>query len=142
MSDKKYEAKLRKIIDEGNPRYVTHNGKKIYISRKKINEIREKEKEGGIIPFLIPLFAGIGAAGAVAGGAADIATSVNNKAASEQKKPLKQQKEHDARIEAALKGNGLFLPEYEKGNGFSDGVKAFVEKTGLDVEGKKCSVLY
>ena len=23
MSDKKYEAKLRKIIDEGNPRYVT-----------------------------------------------------------------------------------------------------------------------
>ena len=135
MSDKKYEVKLRKIIDEGNPRYVTHNGKKIYISKKKINEIREKEKEGGILPFLIPLFAGIGAAGAVAGGAAGIATSVNNKNANAAR--LKQQKEHNARIEAALKGNGLFLPEYEKGNGFSDGVKAFVEKTGLDVEGKK-----
>ena len=81
------------------------------------------------------MFAEIGAAGAVAGGAAGIATSVNNKAANDAR--LKQQKEHDARIEAALKGNGLFLPEYEKGNGFSDGVKAFVEKTGLDVEGKK-----
>ena len=40
-------------------------------------------------------------------------------------------------FEAALKGNGLFLPEYEKGNGFSDGVKAFVEKTGLDCRRKK-----
>ena len=68
MLDEKYEAKLRKIIDEGNPKHVTHNGKKIYISKKKINEIREKEKEGGILPFLIPLFAGIGAAGAIAGG--------------------------------------------------------------------------
>ena len=90
MSDKKYEAKLHKIIDERNPKHVTHNGKKIYISKKKINEIREKEKEGGILPFLIPLFAGIGAAGAVAGGAAGIATSVNNKAANDAR--LKQQK--------------------------------------------------
>ena len=44
--------------------------KKIYISRKKINEIREKEKEGGIIPLLIPLLCwNSGAAGAVTGGA-------------------------------------------------------------------------
>ena len=64
--------------------------------------------------------------GSCSRGAAGIATSVNNKAANDAR--LKQQKEHDARIEAALKGNGLFLPEYEKGNGFSDGVKAFVEK--------------
>ena len=78
---------------------------------------------------------GIGAAGAVAGGAAGVATSVNNKNANDAR--LKQQKEHNARIEAALKGNGLFLPEYEKGNGFSYGIKEFVEKTGLDVEGKK-----
>ena len=30
----------------------------------------------------------------------------------------------------------MFLPEYQKGNGFS-GVKAFVDKTGLDDFGKK-----
>ena len=129
MSDEKFDAKLRKIVDEGIPKSVTHNGKKIYISKKKINEVKEKEKEGGILPFLIPLFAG----------AAGIATSVNNKAANDAR--LKQQKEHDARMEAALKGNGLFLPDYEKGNGFSDGVKTFVEKTKLDVEGKKFYVL-
>ena len=57
------------------------------------------------------------------GGTADYA--VNNYAAIEAK--LQQQKEQDARIEAALKGNGLYLPDYEKGNGFS-GNKAFAEK--------------
>ena len=101
MLDEKFEAKLRKIIDEGKAKSVTHNDKKICISKKKINEIKEKEKQGGILPFLIPLFAGIGAAGAVPGGVAGIATSVNNKAANNAR--LKQQKEHDARIEAALK---------------------------------------
>jgi hypothetical protein len=135
LSDGEIEAKLRKIVNEGKPKSVTINGKKIYISKKKIYEINEKEKEGGILPFLIPLFAGIGAAGAVAGGAAGIATAANNKASNDAK--LKQQREHNARVEAALKGNGLFLPDYEKGNGFSEGVKAFAEKTGLDVQGKK-----
>ena len=65
----------------------------------------------------------------MAGGAAGIATSVNNKAANDAR--LKQQKEHDVRIEAALKGNGLFLPDYEKGYEFSDGVKTFVEKNRI-----------
>ena len=85
--------------------------------------------------FLFLIFAGIGAAGAVTGGASAIATAANNKASNNAK--LQQQREHDARVEAALKGNGLFLPDYEKGNGFSEGVKAFAEKTGLDVQGKK-----
>ena len=31
----------------------------------------------------------------------------------------------------------MFLPEYQKGNGFSEGIKAFVDKTGLDDIGKK-----
>ena len=30
MSDEKFEAKLRKIIDEGKPKNVTHNGIRIY----------------------------------------------------------------------------------------------------------------
>ena len=134
LSNGEIEAKLRKIVKEGKPKSTTINGEKIYISKKKINEIKEQEKKGGIIPF-IPIFADIGAAGAVAGGAAGIASAVNSKAAEDAR--LQQQKEHDARIEAALRGNGLFLPEYEKGNGFSEGVKAFAEKTGLDAIGKK-----
>ena len=35
MSDENFEAKLRIVIDEGKPKTVTHNGKKIYISKKK-----------------------------------------------------------------------------------------------------------
>ena len=31
----------------------------------------------------------------------------------------------------------MFLPEYQKGNGFSEGIKSFVDKTGLDDIGKK-----
>ena len=30
----------------------------------------------------------------------------------------------------------MFLPEYQDGNGFSEGVKAFVVKTNLDAIGK------
>ena len=135
LSDGEIEVKLRKIVNEGKPKSTTINGEKIYISKKKINEIKEQEKKGGNLPFLIPIFAGIGAAGAVAGGAAGISSDVNSKTAEDAR--LQQQKEHDARIEAALRGNGLFLPEYEKGNGFSEGVKAFAEKTGLDAIGKK-----
>ena len=31
----------------------------------------------------------------------------------------------------------MFLPKYQKCNGFLEGVKAFVDKTGLDDFGKK-----
>ena len=135
LSDEEIERKLRKIVNEGKPKFITTNNVKTYISKKKINEIKEKEKEGGILPLLPLIFAGIGAAGAAAGGTAGIVTAVNKKASDDAQ--LQQQREHDARVEAALKGNGLFLPDYEKGNGFSEGVRAFAEKTGLDVEGKK-----
>ena len=59
LSDEEIETKLRKIVNEGKPKFITTNGVKTYISKKKINEIKEKEKEGGILPFLIPLFAGL-----------------------------------------------------------------------------------
>ena len=109
--------------------------KKYTFQKRKLMRLKNKRKKGGILPFLIPLFAGIAAAGSVAGGTAGIVSAVNSKAAEDAK--LRQQREHDTRIEAALRGNGLFLPEYEKGNGFSEGIKAFAEKTGLDDIGKK-----
>ena len=31
----------------------------------------------------------------------------------------------------------MFLPGYQRGNGFSEGIKASVDKTGLDDIGKK-----
>ena len=131
LSDGEIEVKLLIIVNEGKPKSTMINGEKIYISKKKINEIKEQEKEGGILSFLIPLFTGIGAAGALASGAAGIASAVNSAKLQNHAK-LQQQREHDARVEAALRGNSLFLPEYKKGNRFSEGVKAFAEKTGLD----------
>ena len=46
------ETKLRQIIDSGKPASITHQGKKTYISKKKIEEIKAKEKEGGVLPLL------------------------------------------------------------------------------------------
>ena len=44
---------------------------------------------------------------------------------------MEQKRAHDTRDEQLLKGDSLQLPEYQKGNGFSEGIKAFAEKSGL-----------
>ena len=128
MKDATLEKKLRKIIDEGKPKTVTVKGKRVYASKKSLKEIREQEKEGGIFP-LIPIFAGLAAAGSIAGGTAAIANAYDSKKS--QDAQLEQERAHDTRVEQLLKGEGLQLPEYQKGNGFSEGIKAFAEKSGL-----------
>lgn len=72
-------------------------------------------KSGGLLP-LIPLFAGLSALGALAGGASGIATAVN-KAKSAQKQ-LEEAQRHNQTMEAiAMKGSGLYLKPYKKGLG-------------------------
>ena len=127
MHEKTLEKKLRNIIREDNPTYMTKDGKKHYISRKKLNDIKEAEtKKGGILPLLtlLPLiFGGIGAAGAVAGGAAGIAKSVNDKKSSDAE--LAEEERHNKEMEKAV------------GRGLKDQIKNFVEKTGLEQDAKK-----
>ena len=94
----------------------------------------KQKKEGGMFP-LTPILAGIVATGSVAGGAAGIAKAAQDKQAHDAL--LKQQKAHNDRVERLLKGKGMFLLGYQKGNGFSEGVKEFVDKTGFDDMGKK-----
>ena len=135
ISDEKFERKLWNIVDRNEPKTVRHKNKSYYISKNFINDVKDKQiKDGGIFP-LIPILAGIAAAGSVAGGAAGIAKAVQDKNANDAR--LAQEKAHDERVEQLLKGKGMFLPEYQKGNGFSEGIKAFVDKTGLDDIGKK-----
>ena len=134
ISDEEFNKKLWKIVDGNEQKTVRHKNKSYYISKKFINDVKDKIKDGGIFP-LIPILAGIAAAGSVAGGAAGIAKAVQNKNANDAR--LAQKKAHDKRVEQLLKGDGMFLPEYQKGNGFSEGIKAFVDKTGLDDIGKK-----
>ena len=50
---------------------------------------------------------------------------------------LEHDKAHDDRVEKLLQGKGVYLPEYQKGNGFSEGVKAFTKKSGLSSAASK-----
>lgn len=71
-------------------------------------------KVGGIIP-LLPIFAGLSAAGALAGGAAGVAKAVV--AANEAKNQLKESRRHNKTMESIAMGKGLFLKPYKTGLG-------------------------
>ena len=106
------EKKIREIIDKGTPKTVTYEGKKVYVNKDKIKEIKELETkhEGGILPLaaLLPLiFAGVTAAGATAASVANVV------------KDAKESKKADAETELAnamkekISGSGIFLDRYQ-----------------------------
>lgn len=72
-------------------------------------------KEGGFLPFLVPLMAGLSAVGSLAGGAASVAKAVNE--AKEAKQKLDELKRHNLAMESQKIGNGLYLKPYRKGYG-------------------------
>lgn len=72
-------------------------------------------KIGGVLPLLLPLFAGLSAAGALAGGTANIVKAVN--AASNATKQLKEAQRHNQTMESIALGKGMFLRPYKKGFG-------------------------
>jgi hypothetical protein len=79
-------------------------------------------KTGGLLPFLVPLFAGLSATGALAGGATAVARAVNQ--ASEARKSFAELKRHNEKMEAiAIGGNskkngaGFYLRPYKNGYG-------------------------
>ena len=72
-------------------------------------------KIGGFLPFLIPLFAGLSATGALAGGAAGIAKAVNDAKAA--KRQLEESQRHNSAMEAIAVGKGLYLKPYKTGYG-------------------------
>lgn len=77
--------------------------------------LRVPEKIGGLLPFLIPLFAGLSATGALAGGAAGIAKAVNDAQAA--KHQLEESRRHNETMESIALGKGLYLKPYKKGLG-------------------------
>lgn len=91
---------------------------KTIIKRKntiKIPRIIPVPKTGGVLPFLIPLFAGLSAVGALSGGAAGIAKAVIG--ANNAKKQLSESERHNREMEMILVGKGLHLKPYRKGLG-------------------------
>lgn len=88
--------------------------------RKNSNNIKTPRvisvpKIGGVIPFLVPLFAGLSALGALTGGAAGVAKAVND--ISIAKKDLEEKKRHNQQMESVAVGQGLYLKPYRKGFG-------------------------
>ena len=72
-------------------------------------------KIGGFLPYLIPLFAGLSATGALAGGAAGVAKAINQ--AKSAKSQLEESHRHNKAMEAIALGKGLYLKPYKKGFG-------------------------
>lgn len=86
--------------------------KKLSAPKKRIIPI---PKTGGFLPFLIPLFAALGALGSIGGGAASIAKSINDAKAAKQ--ALEEQKRHNLQMEQVPVGKGLYLKPYKNGMG-------------------------
>lgn len=122
-----YNDVIRKVknqIKKHNPETVK---KSIQIALKTAKRnVNKKEKEftkpriipvpktGGILP-LIPIFAGLSAAGALAGGASGIAKAII--AAKDAKKQLDENKRHNQTMESIAMGRGLYLKPHKRGLG-------------------------
>ena len=50
MKDATLEKKLRRIVDEGNPKTVTVKGKRVYASMKSLKEIKNERKKAVSFP--------------------------------------------------------------------------------------------
>lgn len=74
-------------------------------------------KTGGILPFLIPLFAGLSALGSLAGGTAGIVKTVNE--FKDAKKRLKESERHNGMMESIMlkECKGLYLKPYGQRGG-------------------------
>lgn len=81
----------------------------------KIPRVIPVPKVGGAVPFLIPLFAGLSALGALTGGATGVAKAVND--ISIAKKDLEEKQRHNLKMESIALGHGLHLKPYKNGFG-------------------------
>lgn len=111
-------VKKRKLTFKESINVALAAAKGVVKSRKKqvqIPRIIKVPKIGGVLPFLIPLFAGLSALGALSGGAAGIARAVSK--AGEAKNELEEAKRHNKTLEAIALGKGLYLKPYKTGTG-------------------------
>jgi hypothetical protein len=73
-------------------------------------------KRGGFLSLLLPIFSAVSALGAMAGGAAGIASAVDK--ANQARKMLAESQRHNRTMEdVAVKGGGLYLRPYKSGLG-------------------------
>ena len=97
---------------KGAKKAVKKSGGKTHI--KKLRVLPIPSKTGGLLP-LVPIFAGLSALGALAGGAAGIAKAVTD--TNMAKKQLEEAKRHNQVMEEVNMGKGLYLRPYKTGGG-------------------------
>jgi hypothetical protein len=129
-----------KLSDEHRKKHRTGRFYTYYISKEKLIDIRkqlgsEVEREGGFFPALLALLpailSGIGAAGAVAGGASAIAKAVNDKKASDLQ--LEEQQRHNREVETIAKGGSGIEVQGEGKRVYN----SFVKALNLDKDSRK-----
>ena len=133
QNDPKMKEKLIRFLEKNKAGqfYISSLKRNIYISRPNLDKLRKvylEDKEGGFLP-LIPILAGIAAAGSIAGGAAGIASAVNKKKAEDA--ALEEQHRHNISLEDAARGKGLKddVVNFVQENELDDDVKRLVKKT-------------
>lgn len=106
--------KTKRKLGMGLKKQKTKRGKGIKVKKsKKKRIIKTPKKFGGFLPLLLPI---LGAIGALGGGAATIARTVNEAKAA--KKQLEETQRHNKALEAMTKGKGLyFKPKIREGKG-------------------------
>jgi hypothetical protein len=116
----------------------------------KMFKLEDGVKEGGILPLLVPILAGIGAVSGLVGTATGIAKTVidSNKRDRELEEQQRTNKEMEkiargegCKSENIIESNGMFLnpptSNQWKGYGMNLDVKEFVSGSGLDDIGKR-----
>ncbi|XP_073986139.1 uncharacterized protein [Rhodnius prolixus] len=81
----------------------------------KLPRILPVPRIGGVLPFLIPLFAGLSAIGSLAGGAAAVAKAVKD--TRDARDRLEEMRHHNRKMEEQKIGQGFYLRPYKKGYG-------------------------
>lgn len=116
-------SKIHSEVKKNKPKGTKSTIKHAYAAAKKLLSKKCKirlprviplPKTGGILP-LIPIFAGLSALGALAGGAAGIAKTVSNYKSAQQN--LNELERHNKTMESIALGKGLYIKPYRKGGG-------------------------
>ncbi|ESP04699.1 hypothetical protein LOTGIDRAFT_170536 [Lottia gigantea] len=111
--------RIIEAIETESPTTITYNGKRIKISKKIIDKYKHCEvrddidlkridksvKEGGFLPFLPLIFAGLAAAGAATGGISAAVKAANAKKAADAEKSEKRR--HNMEMEKIAQGSGV-----------------------------------
>lgn len=124
-------SKIKKSL--ANKQYELRDGVKIALAAARravkqvgghrninIPRVIQIPKSGGFLPFLLPIFAGLGAIGSIASGTSAIVNAVNN--AKNAQAQLAENDRHNRTMESIAlgktkTGSGLYLKPYKKGFG-------------------------